>query len=284
MFKCECGKEFTTQNGLNGHCSTCEIHFLACGKSIDQLQYSNKNRGVNSAKTRKIKFLEAQANKLEQWIAEKHVCATCGKIMDKKYGSGKYCCKSCANTHNHSKETIDKIKKSCTNKKYNRRKNEYEKKLCSLCNKNFLSRYNKTGFCKECHRLKEVRQKIKNINGGYRHGSGWGKHGWYKGYYCDSSWELAYVIYNLENNISFQRNNKKFFYEFEGKTHYYIPDFIEGDVYVEIKGYYSKQWEVKYEMFSKQHKIKVIYKKDIQKYLDYVVNKYGKNFIELYEK
>ena len=27
---------------------------------------------------------------------------------------------------------------------------------------------------------------------------GYGKHGWYKEYWCDSSWELAYVIYNLD--------------------------------------------------------------------------------------
>lgn len=31
--------------------------------------------------------------------------------------------------------------------------------------------------------------------GGYRPGSGIGKQGWYKNYWCDSSWELAYVIY-----------------------------------------------------------------------------------------
>jgi hypothetical protein len=28
----------------------------------------------------------------------------------------------------------------------------------------------------------------------------------------------------------------------------------------------------------------VLYKEDIKKYLDYTIEKYGKNFIELYEK
>jgi len=31
-----------------------------------------------------------------------------------------------------------------------------------------------------------------------------GKAGFYKGYHCMSSWELAYVIYNLEHNVSFE--------------------------------------------------------------------------------
>ena len=37
------------------------------------------------------------------------------------------------------------------------------------------------------------------LSGGLRHGSGRGKKGWYKGYWCDSTWELAWVIYQLDN-------------------------------------------------------------------------------------
>ena len=53
-------------------------------------------------------------------------------------------------------------------------------------------------------------------SGGYRRNGGKGIRGWYKGYWCDSSWELAYVIYNLEHNIHFIRNTKGFNYKFEG--------------------------------------------------------------------
>lgn len=42
--------------------------------------------------------------------------------------------------------------------------------------------------------------------GGYRKGSGVGKSGWYNGIYCDSSWELAYVIYHIDNNLPIIRN------------------------------------------------------------------------------
>ena len=57
----------------------------------------------------------------------------------------------------------------------------------------------------------------------------------YKGYWCDSSWELAYVIYNLEHNIKFERNKQGFEYEFENKKYKYYPDFIlEDGTYVEV--------------------------------------------------
>ena len=135
----------------------------------------------------------------------------------------------------------------------------------------------------------ETKNKIRNTNkikhtlGGYRKGSGRGKSGWYKGYYCDSSWELAFVIYNLEHNISFERNKQQFSYTFNNEQHNYIPDWkIEND-FVEIKGYCTEQWQAKLDQFPKEENLKVITKKEIEPYLEYVINKYGKNFIKLYE-
>ena len=110
------------------------------------------------------------------------------------------------------------------------------------------------------------------------------KKGRYKGYYCDSSWELAFVIYNLEHDIKFERNTKKFKYIFEGKELKYMPDFIIDGKYVEIKGYWNKQWQAKLEQFPKEEKLIVLYKNDMKKYIDYAKNKYGNNFIELYDK
>jgi len=119
--------------------------------------------------------------------------------------------------------------------------------------------------------------------GGYKHGSGRGKQGWYKGYWCDSSWELAYVIYNLEHNIQFIRNKEGFEYEFENKKYKYYPDFIlEDGTYVEIKGYLDKKNEIKIKSFDK--KLIIIDKKGIKQYIDYVVEKYGKDYIKLYNE
>lgn len=171
------------------------------------------------------------------------------------------------------------------------------------------STWNKGLTCETDERIKEQTEKLKNayetgtlapswtgrkhteeqkrkigLFGGYRKGSGRGKKGWYKGYFCDSSWELAYVIYNLEHGIQFERNKKKFTYTFNGKEYHYLPDFIVDGKYVEIKGYWCEQWEAKYSQFPKNETLQVLTKNEIQPYLNYVIDKHGKDFISLYEK
>jgi hypothetical protein len=121
--------------------------------------------------------------------------------------------------------------------------------------------------------------KLKKL-GGYRKGSGRGKQGWYKGFWCDSSWELAWVIYNLDHNIIFEKNWEKFEYIFNGKIHNYIPDFKIKDEFIEIKGYMTEQTEEKIKQFS--YKIKLIGKKDLEPIIKYVEEKYGKDYIKLY--
>ena len=67
---------------------------------------------------------------------------------------------------------------------------------------------NLTGHSDETKKL--LRDKaIKHGLGGYVQGSGRGKKGWYKGFFCDSSWELAYVVYCLDHKINITRNTKK---------------------------------------------------------------------------
>ncbi len=136
---------------------------------------------------------------------------------------------------------------------------------------------------KENERRKKISIALKkNPNGGgMRIGSGRGKKGWYKGYWCDSSYELAWVIYHIDHKISFKRNNKGFKYFYAGKIHKFYPDFIKDGFYYEIKGYKTKQLEAKIKQFP--HKIKILYKTDLKKIFEYVIDTYGKNFIKLYE-
>lgn len=118
--------------------------------------------------------------------------------------------------------------------------------------------------------------------GGHRKGSGRGKKGWYKGYWCDSSWELAWLIYQLDHQIKVIRNTKSFEYVFENESHKYYPDFIIEDVYFEIKGYKTSQSEEKIKQFPL--KLEVVDSKKIKPFLDYAIEKYGKDFIEVYER
>ena len=153
-----------------------------------------------------------------------------------------------------SNETKQRISEKTKNKKVSE---ETKKKISETCKKNKLS-------------------------GGYRKGSGRGKKGTYKGYYCDSSWELAYVMYNLDHNIKFERNEELFPYEFNGEQHKYKPDFIEGNIYVEIKGYFTERVRAKEKAFPFQ--LKYLDVNGIKPYIDYVEKMYGKNYVRLYNK
>lgn len=132
---------------------------------------------------------------------------------------------------------------------------------------------------KEEARKKKISEGMKK-HGGYRAGSGRGKKGWYKGFFCDSSWELAFVIYCLDHDISIKRNTQKLSYVFEDKERSYIPDFIVNDKLVEIKGYKTKQWDAK---LAANPDVVVYYEEDLQEILQYVRLTYGNDFITLYE-
>jgi hypothetical protein len=121
--------------------------------------------------------------------------------------------------------------------------------------------------------------KERNL-GGYVQGSGRGKKGWYNGFFCDSSWELAYVIYCLEHSIDIKRNIEKRQYIWNGEIKTYIPDFVVNGDLIEIKGYKTKQWLAK---LAANPDVTVLYEKDLGHVFDYVKNKYGSDFIALYE-
>lgn len=81
--------------------------------------------------------------------------------------------------------------------------------------------------------------------GGYRKNSGIGKKGKYKNIYCDSSWELAFVAYHIDNNMFIERCTERRTYVYNNKEHIYIPDFVTDEGIIEIKGYKSEQWLAK---------------------------------------
>lgn len=207
-------------------------------------------------------------------------CPKCGEEHDKP---GLFCSRHCANSRVRSNES--KIKTANTMKGYHFGSAVLKEKVvkrCPVCDKSFeiLKCHSKKIYCsKKC--FNDSNGKYRKPSGGKRPGSGRGKKGWYKGYWCDSSWELAYVIYNLEHNIKFERNKEGFEYEFKNKKYKYYPDFIlEDGTYIEIKGFKTEQSKTKESNFTH---IKFLYEKDLEEVFKYVKNKYGKEFISLYE-
>ena len=141
---------------------------------------------------------------------------------------------------------------------------------------------------KETERKRKISETMKKnpLSGGLRKGSGRGKKGWFKGYWCDSSWELAWVIYNLDHNIIFKRNLDGFEYEYNNQNRKYYPDFIIDNTYYEIKGrrnFIGMDSENQEKIKQFKYKLIVLYEKDIKPYLGYVIDKYGKDYITMYE-
>ena len=248
------------------------------------------------------------------------ICKNCGKKFtvieeETKFpikGDKYFCCRSCANTRHHSEEIKQKISngvKTSTkyllnnsiNKKDNSncflKKEDIPQFNCKYCNKLFYKQYifnglyykiiGKNQFCsKKCllqFRSKSFIEINKKYNlGGFKEGSVKNyKSGWYKGIHCDSSWELAYLIYHLEHNNTIERCKEIRYYILNDKKCKYYPDFIVNGKIFEIKGIKSKNSEAK-QLYNPD--ITFLYKKDMIKYLDYVINKYGIDFINLYDK
>ena len=192
----------------------------------------------------------------------------------------------------HSEETKKKIAERVREfvklnpEKFTKSKKPKITKYCLNCNiKMELRPSDRKKFCSlKCRTIATETGYLKGKSGGIREGAGRSKSGWYKGYYCNSSYELAWVIYSLDNNIKFKRNTKGFeYFNTEGNVSNYYPDFyVENtETFIEIKGYKEKEFHNKHDNF--KEKIVVIDKNDIKPILLYVRNKYGKNFIELYE-
>ena len=107
------------------------------------------------------------------------------------------------------------------------------------------------------------------------------KYGTYRGFYCDSGWELAFLVYHLDHNITIERNGDYFEYIYTNKTHKYYPDFIIGDTYYEIKGIYRENDQAKIDQFPESKKLIVIDSKHINTYVKYCEHKYGKDYAKI---
>jgi hypothetical protein len=118
--------------------------------------------------------------------------------------------------------------------------------------------------------------------GGYERGSGRGKKGWYRGFWCDSTYELAFVVWALDHEIPFERNLELFPYEYEGRVLHWMPDFLLADgTYIEIKGYLTDQARAKFEYFLRQ--LMIFTRAELSRMFDYVHQHYGPNLLGLYE-
>jgi hypothetical protein len=219
------------------------------------------------------------------------ICERCNKEHDGSFGSGRFCSRACANARARSEETKRKIRESVEIYNESAGKVVWSKvqpTQCKLCN-NDLPKGNSSGYCHSCSTKRpEVREKISKANkgktGGFRNYGGNGKSGIYKGFLCQSSWELAWLIYQLDNGVNVQRNKEYFEYIVNGTQKKYYPDFVVDGVYYEIKGKRFAGFDEKLACFPKDKVLVLVEGKTaIKPYIDYCTEKYG-DFCSLYDR
>ena len=115
----------------------------------------------------------------------------------------------------------------------------------------------------------------------------------------DSAPELAFYIWLLDNNIKFKyQPNITFNYKHNNKIFSYQPDFLVENQLIELKGnqFLNKDgtWKNPYDKNDNgkteakhqcilQHNIKVLFKDDYRKYVEYVETTYGKLYIKSFK-
>ena len=217
----------------------------------------------------------------EDWKIDsnKYRCPICNKIYS-KMGISTHIWRTHKEGKNHNPNNGFKKGRNAWNKGLTKKSDNRILKQANKISEEYKSGKRISSWTGRKHTVETIKL-MKEKCGGIRKGSGRGKSGWYKGYWCDSSWELAWVIFNLENNVKFERNKKSFKYIYENEEYNFYPDFIIEDTYYEIKGYMDNKNKAKLKYF--KEKIKIVDKESIKPFLEYTIKKYGKDFIKLYE-
>ena len=201
-----------------------------------------------------------------------------------KWGERTFCSPKCRNSRGpRTDECKQKIREKLTGRKSARPSPQKGKILveriqrdCPVCQHQFTTTKTRNKvYCSSDCRKKRA--------GGYRPGSGRSKSGYYKGIYCGSTYELCWVIYNLDHSIPFTRFTGCLVHN-EVK---YYPDFLleDGKTIVEIKGYEANETvDIKTGVAERHgYTVKVLRKKDLQPIFDYVSQTYTKKYHSLYD-
>lgn len=284
-----CGEEFETGIKLGGHVSRCKENpkYKEIINKIQQTRQDNLN--IN--------------NPIEEHICKCQYCGNDYKVnlRHNTFVKGIYnktCSVECAHklsTQNTNweiaKQNISKNSKHYSwikgkkfiNGQWKDDPNWLPYNICLICGNKVYNK--KCKYCsEECRKIgrhQKLSDLARNHNfGGYEPNSiKKYHHGNYKGIHYDSSWELAYLVWNIEHNIDIKRCNEVRTYITEdNKIHRYFPDFIVNNEIIEIKGYFNKVAQLKAEQNPDIHILK---HEDLKDIIQYVINKYGNKYWEI---
>lgn len=221
-------------------------------------------------------------------------CLHCTQTFGTTDKRQKFCSRICSCTFNNMKRgprsdvDKDKIRKGI--QKYVSENLIPERdiiKICKYCQTEFTSIYKKNLTCSKLCNIELRKQTYKNNTnkkpmGGIREGSGRGKSGWYKGFFSNSTYELAFLIYHLDHGNDITRYVGYFsYYDPERKQNFkYYPDFLVNGRIIEIKGYKSKLDD--YKLSGTDGAVTIKYLSDLSTEFDYVKDQTKLNIKDLY--
>ena len=192
-----------------------------------------------------------------------------------------------------NKEIWHKVEKTCL-KKYNNKNILGSKYAIEKSKQTKLKKYGNKNYTNP-NKAKQTKLKI------YRTACSPSYSYYYDNKSFDSSWEVAYYIWLKDNNIKFKLHPQEkiiHYVDENNKEHIYTPDFwiIDTDEIIDIKGnqffdnkgnlvvaYNNCSWKLLYDVMLLHH-VKLIRKNEIKQYLDYILQKYGKNYLQQFKK
>lgn len=251
------------------------------------LKEKQKLAGIQSARLMK----ERKQNAIEEYNKSPKLCVECNSPIDYSKRRNKLCSQTCSASFSNKKrkeagwrlstDSLERLKVS--GKKYGhlaRPKAVRHTVTCKICEKLFtvLPSSANRKYCSRSCRTSD--SGLYKKCGGYRQGSGYSKSGYYKGIYCQSTYELCWVIWALDNRIKFSR----FKGILEGNGLKYVPDFLleDGITIIEIKGYERTDSVEKKTKLAESlgYKVNVLRKQDLNYIFEYVKQNYKTNKFE----
>lgn len=130
-----CGKECKNENSLRNHERLCKMN-------PDHQQHTGFvygwTKGLNKENSEVYKKISEKAKAKYHKKFIPYFCEKCGKLVEEKYGSGRFCSRECANSHIHTEQQNNKISDSLYDFYNKHRKTiKTRKKICVICGKEF---------------------------------------------------------------------------------------------------------------------------------------------------
>jgi hypothetical protein len=212
-------------------------------------------------------------------------CERCNTYYDKSttWNSNRFCSRNCANSRDRSQELKDRVRATLKDRydsgdivrrsPSNKGQSKIPKLPCKVCG--VICKPHRMTCSRQCFKLLTTQNALKQE----KHGGG--HKGRYKDIPCDSTYELAFLIWNIDQGINITRCDSVYPYTFKDKTSSYKPDFVVEGQEVEIKGFMSARAQAK---LDQNPHVFVIDKINIQPFIKYVKHTYQvKDLRDLYD-